>query len=85
MQFLRRKWQPTPVHLPGKSHGQRSLVGYSPWGRKELDTTKQLHFHFGGGVKQNDVVRGSAYMHGFSFTQPVSVFWLVHLIYLHLR
>ena len=34
----RRKWQPTPVLLPGKSHGQRSLVGYSPWGHKELDT-----------------------------------------------
>ena len=32
--------------LPGKSHGQRSLVGYSPWGRKELDTTERLHFHF---------------------------------------
>ena len=42
----RRKWQPTPVLLPGKSHGQRSLVGYSPWGRKELDTTERLHFHF---------------------------------------
>ena len=36
----RRKWQPTPVVLPGKSHGQRSLVGYSPWGCKELDTAK---------------------------------------------
>ena len=34
------KWQPTPVLLPGKSHGQRSLVDYSPWGHKELDTTK---------------------------------------------
>ena len=33
----RKKWQPTPVFLPGKSHGQRSLVGYSPWDRKELD------------------------------------------------
>ena len=42
----RRKWQPTPVLLPGKSHGLGSLVGYSPWGRKELDTTEQLHFHF---------------------------------------
>ena len=42
----RRKWQPTPVLLPGKSHGQRSLVGYSPWGRKESDKTKRLHFHF---------------------------------------
>ena len=36
------KWQPTPVFLPGKSHGQRSLVGYSPWGCKESDTTEQL-------------------------------------------
>ena len=35
----RRKWQPTPVFLSGKFHGQRSLVGYSPQGRKELDTT----------------------------------------------
>ena len=32
------------IHLPGKSHGQRSLVGYSPWGRKESDTTERLHF-----------------------------------------
>ena len=40
----RRKWQPTPVFLPGKSHGRRGLVGYSPWGRKELDKTEQLHF-----------------------------------------
>ena len=36
----RRAWQPTPVFLPGESHGQRSLVGYSPWCRKELDTTE---------------------------------------------
>ena len=42
----RRKWQPTPVFLPGESHGQRSLVGYSPWGRKESETTERLHFHF---------------------------------------
>ena len=41
-----RKWQPTPVFLPGKSHGWRSLVGYSPWGLKELNTTEQLNFHF---------------------------------------
>ena len=40
----RRKWQPTPVFLPGKFRGQRSLVGYSPWGCKESDTTEQLHF-----------------------------------------
>ena len=36
----RRKWQPTPVSLPGQSHGQRNLEDYSPWGRKELDTTE---------------------------------------------
>ena len=36
----RGKWQPTPVFLLGKSHGQRSLVGYSPWGRSESDTTE---------------------------------------------
>ena len=42
----RRKWQCTPVLLPGKSHGQRSLVGPSPWGHKESDTTERLHFHF---------------------------------------
>ena len=40
----RRKWEPIPVLLPGKSHGQRSLAGYSPQGHKELDTTEQLHF-----------------------------------------
>ena len=41
--FWRRQWQPTPVLLPGKPHGWRSLVGCSPWGH---DTTEQLHFHF---------------------------------------
>ena len=38
----RRAWEPSPVGLPGESHGQRSLVGYSPWGHKESDTTEQL-------------------------------------------
>ena len=42
----RRRWHPTPVLWPGKSHGRRSLVGCSPWGREELDTTEWLHFHF---------------------------------------
>ena len=42
----RRQWQPIPVLLPGKSHGRRSLVGCSPWGHEELDTTERLHFHF---------------------------------------
>ena len=42
----RRQWHPTPVLLTGKSHGQRSLVGCSPWGREDLDMTEWLHFHF---------------------------------------
>ena len=42
----RRHWHPTPVLLPRKSHGRRSLVGCGPWGCKESDTTEWLHFHF---------------------------------------
>ena len=42
----RRQWQTTPALLTGKSHGRRSLVGCSPWGREESDTTERLHFHF---------------------------------------
>ena len=49
---LDMKWQSTAVQLPGKSHGQRSLVGYSPRGSKEPDTTEQLHFHFHLATKQ---------------------------------
>ena len=41
----RRQWHPTPVLLPGKSHGQRSLIGCSPWGYEESDTTERLYFH----------------------------------------
>ena len=41
----RRQWNPTPVLLPGNSHGWRSLVGCSPWVREEADTTEQPHFH----------------------------------------
>ena len=40
----RRAWRPTLVFLPGGSHGRRRLIGYSPWGCKQLDTTEQLHF-----------------------------------------
>ena len=42
----RRQWHPTPVLLPGKSHGRRNLVGCSPWGQEESDITERLHFHF---------------------------------------
>ena len=41
----RRKWQPTPVFLPGKSHGQTILAGYSPSGLRESDTTERTHTH----------------------------------------
>ena len=50
----RRKWQPIPVLLPGKFHGWRSLVGYSPWGRKELDMTEQLHWFTGSALRVNE-------------------------------
>ena len=44
--YRRRQWHPTPVLLPWKSHGRRSLVGCSPWGCEESDMTERLHFHF---------------------------------------
>ena len=50
----RRKWQPTPVLLPGKFYGLRSLVGYCPWDRKESDMTEWLHFHFQGNISCKD-------------------------------
>ena len=53
------KWQPTPVLLPGKSHGQRSLVGYSPWGSKESDTTERLQ-----SIKVDPTVRCTSDGHG---------------------
>ena len=59
----RRQWHPTPVLLPGKSHGRRSLVGCSPWGRKESDTTERLHFtslHNGINLPSSSVCTESA-------------------------
>ena len=44
--YRRRQWHTTPILLPGKSHGQKSLVGCSPWGCEELDMTELLHFNF---------------------------------------
>ena len=44
----RRKWQLTPVFLPGRSHEQRSLAGYSPWGCKDSDTTEHIHISIVG-------------------------------------
>ena len=48
---LKKEWQPTPVFLPRKLHGQRSLAGYSPWGRRKSDTTERLTLNIcGNGV-----------------------------------
>ena len=44
--LLEKEMATTPVLLPGKSHGWKNLIGYSPWGHKESDTTECLHFHF---------------------------------------
>ena len=44
--YQRKQWHPTPVLLPGKSHGWRNLVGRGPWGREESNTTERIHFHF---------------------------------------
>ena len=60
---VEKKGKPTPVFLPGKLRGQRSLAGYSPWGRKELDTTKHTCTHTGrdeGGVKK-DIMSSSSW------------------------
>ena len=54
----RRTWQLTPVFLPGKSHGQRSLVGYSPWGLKELDMTEVTSYSTEHSTQLKKVFRG---------------------------
>ena len=58
----RRKWQPTPVFMPGESHGQRSPVGYSPWGRKESDMNERLtHIYYESNIRRGTVVNESHY------------------------
>ena len=74
--FWRRQWHPTPVLLPGKSHGRRSLVGGSPWGRTESDTTERFHFHFHR--------HGSCYCSLILTTSPCGARMLLRL-HLHLR
>ena len=69
----RKKWQPTPVFLPGKSHGQRSLAGYSPWGRKELDTTERLSTHTHTRFISQGQARPPAETCGKSFSQRIQV------------
>ena len=68
----RRKWQPTPISVPGESHGQRSLVGYCLWGRRELDTTEHTHTYwafFCAARTENHGVKGAS---GFPGLSPFS-------------
>ena len=62
----KRKWQSTPVLLPGKSHGWKSLVGYSPWDRKELDMTEQLSFFSFSWCWSIECIGKPAYLHHIS-------------------
>ena len=71
----RREWLPTPVLLPGEFYGQRSLVGYSPWGSKESDTTVRLHFtpNYGRVNEDNgDLLQRVPCMHCYECPQPCS-------------
>ena len=81
----RRKWQPTPVFLPGESHGRRSLVGYSPRGCKELDTAEQLHFtslHFKYSWPLNNkgLNCSGSLMHGFVPVINTTVLYYLKLV-----
>ena len=67
----RRQWHPTLVLLPGKFHGRRSLVGYSPWGHEELDTTERLHFHF----SLSCIGEGNGNPLQYSFLENPRVWW----------
>ena len=58
----RRKWQPTPVVFPGESYGQRSLMGYTAWGRKELETSERLSTHTIGCLPVNLGMKKTKYI-----------------------
>ena len=66
----RKKWQPTPVFLPGEFHGQRSLVGSSPWGCKELDMIEHTHKH-----------RGACIFLNYNFVQIYALGWDFRIIW----
>ena len=76
-----RKWQPTPVFLPGKSHGERNLVGYSPWIHKHLGLTACTHMTSLNlrGVKHL-CIKQSQYLHGSHFLNLISKNWERNLI-----
>ena len=66
-----RKWQPSPVFLPEKSYGQRNLVGYSPWGQRESDTTEHTHTPMGDSITVMESM-------GFGIITSGSESWLYH-------
>ena len=68
--LLEEEMATPPVFMPGESHGRRSLVGYSPWGHKESDTTERLHFHFTRKIK-------TGYVIVFPLTM---IFWCIRII-----
>ena len=71
----RRKWQLTPVFLPGESQGQRSLAGYSLWGHKELDTTEWLHMHIQPNIKPVSNAQGRVVLyHCIKHTKYLDIF-----------
>ena len=88
----RRQWHPTPVLLPGKSHGWRSLVGCSPWGREELDMTERLHFHFSLSLEKEIATHSSVFAwripgtgshrdrHDWSDLAEAAASWTTHLL-----
>ena len=71
-----RKWQSTPVFLPGESHGQRSPAGYSPWGRRESDTAGSSYgLLVGGGLHQVYMLRTLAGLTGPHLVHPLAFFF----------
>ena len=77
-----RKWKPTPLSLPGESHGQRSLVGYNPWGWKESDMTDRLSMHVGSDLWHfmGDLDRRVSWSRGVVQTEVPLWWWCVFCI-----
>ena len=81
----RRTWQPTPVFLPGESHGQRSLTGYSPWGRKELYTSPPSMYahlqesHKAIALMPDSVELGGCWAHPWDVASMAIIRWAKHL------
>ena len=74
-----RKWQLTSVFLPGKFYGQRSLVGYSPWGCKELDTTEHAHYYIIVQISFTALETCALLVHPFPHTSPGNhMFYFLH-------